>query len=48
MGIWRQLTRLRTQLELQITSGLPTILEVDGDKRAYEDSTHLLSLAKSR
>jgi hypothetical protein len=30
------------------TSGLPTILKVDGDKRVYEDSTHLLSLAKSR
>ena len=31
-----------------IRGGLPTILKGDDDKRVFEDSTHLLSLAKSR
>jgi len=33
---------------IPVKERLPTILKVEGDKRVYEDSTHLVSLAKSR
>jgi hypothetical protein len=33
-------------LRAQTASAVPTILKVDGHKRVYEDSTHLLSLPK--
>jgi hypothetical protein len=47
-GIIKTQLRLLDGFRSRIPSGLPTILKVDDDKCVYEDSTHLLSLAKGR